>query len=58
MRTGRTQHGVVRERLQKANLEEYEDDVLDQRLSQFLKAFRNSVILPSMLLTSNRYGSS
>ena len=58
MRTGRTQHGVVRERLQKANLEEYEDDVLDQRLSQFLKAFRNSVILPSMLLTSNRNGSS
>ena len=37
--------------------------VLDQRLLQFfseedLKAFRNSGILPSMLLTSNRNGSS
>ena len=36
-----------------ANLEEYESDVLDQTLSQFF-AFRNSVILPPMLLTSNR----
>lgn len=35
-----------------ANLEEYESDVLDQTLSQFY-AFRNSVILPPMLLTSN-----
>ena len=40
-----------------ANLEEYESDVLDQTLSQFY-TFRNSVILASMLLTSNRNGSS
>ena len=40
-----------------ANLEEYESDVLDQTLSQFY-AFRNSVILPSMLLTRNHNGSS
>ena len=46
------------ERNLQANLEEYENDVLDQRLPQFFKAFRNSVILPSMLLTSNRNGSS
>ena len=44
------------ERNLQANLEEYENDVLDQRLSQFW-AFRNSVMLPSMLLTSNRNGS-
>ena len=35
------------ERNLQANLEEYENDVLDQRLSQF-QAFRKSVILPSM----------
>ena len=40
-----------------ANIEEYENDVLDRRLLQFL-AFRNSVILPSMLLKSNCNGSS
>ena len=40
-----------------ANLEEYESDGLDQTLSQFY-AFGNSAILPSMLLTSNRNGSS
>ena len=33
-----------------ANLEEYENDVLDQTLSQFY-TFRNSVILVSMLIT-------
>ena len=38
------------------NLEDYESDVLDQMLSQFY-AFRNSIILPSMLLTSNGNGS-
>ena len=37
--------------------EEYENDILARRLSKF-EAFRNSVILPSMLLTSNRNGSS
>ena len=40
-----------------ANLEEYESDVLHQTPSQ-LYAFRNSVILSSMLLTSNRKRSS
>ena len=40
-----------------ANLEEYESDVLDQTLSHF-NAFRNSVIFPSMLSTSNRNESS
>ena len=40
-----------------ANLEEYESDVLDQTLSQFY-TFRNSLIFPSMLLTSDRNGSS
>ena len=43
------------ERNFQANLEEYESDVLDQTLSQF-HTFRNSVILASMLLTSNRNG--
>ena len=43
------------ERNLQANLEEYENDVLDQPQ---LTPFRNSVILPSMLLTSNRNGSS
>ena len=43
------------ERNFEANLEWYESD--DQTLSQFY-AFRNSVIFPSMLLTSNRNGSS
>ena len=43
------------ERNLQANLEEYENDVLDQRLSQF-RAFRNSVILLSVLLTSNPNG--
>ena len=45
----------VNERNFQANLEEYESDVLDQTLSQFY-TFRNSVILPSMLVTSNRKG--
>ena len=45
------------ERNLQVNFEEYESDVLDQTLSQFY-VFRNSVILPSMLLTSNRTGSS
>ena len=36
-----------------ANWEVYESDVLDKNLSQFY-AFRNSVILPSRLLTSYR----
>ena len=45
------------ERNFQANLEEYESDVLDQTQSQFY-AFRNSVILPSMLLISNQNGSS
>ena len=40
-----------------ANLEECESDVLDQTLSQ-CHTFKNSVILASMLLTSNRNGSS
>jgi len=35
-------------------LEEYESDVLDQTLLRVYE-FRNSVILPSMLLTSNHY---
>ena len=43
------------ERNFQANLEEYESDVLDQTLSQF-HTLRNSVILASMLLTSNRNG--
>ena len=43
------------ERNFEASLEWYESD--DQTLSQFY-AFRNSVIFPSMLLTSNRNGSS
>ena len=38
-------------------LEECENDVLDQALSEFY-AFGNSVILPAMLLTSNCNGSS
>ena len=41
------------ERKFQANLEEYESDILDQALSQF-NAFKNSVILPCILLTSNR----
>ena len=41
------------ERNFQANLEEYESDVLDQRLSQFY-AFRNSLILPSVI---NKYRS-
>ena len=45
------------ERNFQTNLEEYESDVLDQTLCQFY-AFRNLVILPSMLLTSNRNESS
>ena len=45
------------ERNLQGNFEEYEKDVLDQRLSQF-QAFRNSVILLSMLLTSNSNGAS
>ena len=45
------------ERNFQANLEEYESDVLDQTLSQFY-TFGTSVILSSMLLTSNRNGSS
>ena len=40
-----------------ANLEEYENDVLDQRLLQFW-AFRNSVIFPSVLSTGSPNGSS
>ena len=44
------------ERNFQSNLEEYESDVLDQKLSQPY-ALRNLVILPSMLLTSNRNGS-
>ena len=43
--------------LQAKNFEEYKNDVLDRRLSQF-KAFRDWVTLPSLLLTSNRNGSS
>ena len=43
------------ERNFQANAGEYESDVLDQ--IQF-HAFRNSALLPSMLLTSNRNGSS
>jgi len=43
------------ERNFQANLEVYESDVLDQTLSQS-HTFRNSVILASMLLTSNRNG--
>ena len=42
----------VNERKFQANLEEYESDILDQTLSQF-NAFKNSVILPCILLTSN-----
>ena len=45
------------ERNLQANLAVYENDVLDERLSQFFKAFRNSVICPSMLLTNNCNGS-
>ena len=45
------------ERNFETNLEEYKSDVLDQTMSQFY-TFRNSSILPSMLLTSNRNGSS
>ena len=45
------------ERNVQENSEEHESDVLDQTLSQFY-AFRNSVLLHSMLLTSNRNGSS
>ena len=45
------------ERNFQANLEKYESDVLDETLSQFCP-FRNSVILPFMLLISNRNGSS
>ena len=44
-------------RKKETNLEEYESDVLEQTLSQFY-AFGNSVILPSMLLSSNHNGSS
>ena len=47
----------VNERNFQADLEVYESDVLDQTLSHF-HTFRNSVILVSMLLTSNRNGSS
>ena len=43
------------ERNFQANLEVYESDVLDQTLSQS-HTFRNSVILASTLLTSNRNG--
>ena len=45
------------ERNFQANLEEYKSEDLDQTLSQFY-AFRNSAILPFMLLSSNRNGSS
>jgi len=47
----------VNERKFQANLEEYESDILDQTLPQF-NAFKNSVILPFILLTSNRNESS
>ena len=47
----------VNERKFQANLEEYESDILDQTLSQF-NALKNSVILPCILLTSNRNESS
>ena len=45
----------VNERNFQSDLEVYESDVLDQTLSQS-HTFRNSVILASMLLTSNRNG--
>ena len=63
------QHVVVRERFQKATgqmketckqikfLAKYENDILDQRVVRVLSKFINSVILPSMLVTSNRNGS-
>ena len=45
----------VNERNFQSDLEVYESDVLDQTLSQS-HTFRNSVILASTLLTSNRNG--
>ena len=46
----------VNERNFQTNLEEYKSNVLNQTLSQFY-AFRNSIILPCMLLTSDSNGS-
>ena len=43
------------ERNLQANLEEYENDILDQR---DCRSSKNSEILPSVLLTGNRNGSS
>ena len=45
------------ERNFQANLEKYESHVLDKTLWQFY-APGNSVVLPALLLTSNRNGSS
>ena len=45
----------VNERNLQANLEEYENDILDQR---DCRSSKHSEILPSVLLTGNRNGSS